>query len=130
MAKKPDDTNEIPETLTAPWLKRFFKRKLGITVRVENASSSGWVRVWIQHYRSLDPKHCGMIYKHRFSEEFGNRCMRIVYPKSEQLREQNWGGNICSNGVAMHGRELRELLRGLLERPLAAAPVHRKKGDG
>lgn len=34
---KIDDTNEVPTTLTAPWVKRFFKRKLRIPVRVENS---------------------------------------------------------------------------------------------
>lgn len=107
----------IPTILTAPWLKQFFKRHLGIPVRVENAAGEkGYVRVWIQHYRCVETRN--LIYKHAFTPEFGNRCMRVVYSTSEKLSSQNWGGNIGANGIAMHGHELRELLQGILDKPL------------
>ncbi|MCH7555269.1 MAG: hypothetical protein IIC08_04665 [Proteobacteria bacterium] len=114
---KVDDTNTIPENLTAPWLKRFFKRKLGIPVRVQNAGSSGWVQVWIMSDQSVDHRH-GLTYQHHFLPELGNRCMRITYAGSEKLCEQAWGGNIQQHSIVLSRDQLRELLQGILERPI------------
>lgn len=119
---KVDDTNAIPENLTAPWLKRFFKRKLGIPVRVHNAGSSGWVQVWIVSDRTVDHREV-LHYKHHFPSELGNRCMQIVYAGSEKLTNQTWGGNIQQHSIALHGGELRELLQGILERPIESVPA-------
>lgn len=114
---KIDDTNVIPEDIDAPWLKRFFKRKFGIPVRVENAGGKGWVRIWIMSDRTarhMDP----LTYSHDFPPELGRRCMAIVYKSSDTVSKQTWGGNIGSHSIAMFGHELRELLAGLLERPI------------
>lgn len=112
---KTDDTYAVPETLSAPWLKRFFRNKFGIPVRVGNANSNSWVQIWIQSDGS--PSRA-LHYSHAFPPELGNRCMRIVYAGSEKLREQNWGGNIQPHSISLHGRELRQLLQGLLDRPI------------
>ncbi len=114
---KTDDTNTIPEVIDAPWLKRFFKRKFGIPVRVENAGSSGWVRVWIMSDQTV--RHT-VKYNHRFPDELGQRCMAIVYRSSDKLSQQSWGGNIGAHSIAMYGRELRELLEGLIANPIEA----------
>jgi len=104
---KADDTNTVPETLNAPWLKRFFKRKFGIPVRVTTGTSlHPYLCVWIQSQGRHE-----LIYEHDFPAAFGNRCMRIVYPNSEKLREQNWGGNITSHSIAMHIPEWRVVLQ-------------------
>lgn len=116
---KNDDTNVIPEDITAPWLKRFFKRKFGIPVRVENAGSKSWVRVWIMSDRSSHHRDA-LTYSHSFPVELGQRCMAIVYKSSESLSKQSWGGNIGPHSISLHGGELRELLAGLLERPINA----------
>lgn len=119
---KTDDTNTIPETLNAPWLKRFFKRKFGIPVRVDNAGSSGWVHIWIMSDRTA--RHTDPLkYSHRFPTELGHRCMAIVYKSSESISKQAWGGNIGAYSIAMHGGELRELLVGILETPINLEPV-------
>ena len=67
---KTDDTNVISETIDAPWLKRFFKRKFGIPVRVENAGSKSFVRIWImsdRQTRHTDP----LTYSHDFPADVG-----------------------------------------------------------
>lgn len=117
---KVDDTNTIPEDLTAPWLKRFFKRKLGIPVRVQSAGSSGWVQIWIISDRS---NQRNLVYQHHFPPELGNRCMRIVYADSKKLLNQAWGGNIHQHSISLHGDQLRRLLQGILERPIESAPA-------
>ena len=119
---KPDDTNTIPEQLTAPWLKRFFKRKFGIPVRIHGASSSGWVQIWIESDRTLDHR-VDLCYNYHFPSELGKRCMRIVYSDSEKLREQTWGGNITAHSISLHGSELRELLHGIIDRPIEPSPA-------
>jgi hypothetical protein len=110
---KVDDTNTIPETITAPWLKRFFKAKFGITIRVRTMAGVqggkkhiSFIEVWIPG-------------EQRFPAEFGNRCMRAVYPHSETLREQNWGGNISGGMIAMSPGQWRLVLRTLIECPIA-----------
>lgn len=116
-----DDTNVVPEAISAPWVKRFFKRKFGIPVRVENADAgpNEWVRVWIMSDRTArhtDP----MRYSHRFPDDFCRRCMGIIY-RGSPVGEQTWGGNIGAHSVAMSGREFRELLEGLLANPVQPA---------
>jgi len=113
---KVDDTGVVPETLTAPWLKRFFKRRLGIPIMVEGAGRSGWVRIWIMSDRTQPRK---LIFHHRFPPELGQRCMAIVYEGHESLSAQSYGGNITGNSISMYGRELRRLLQGLIDNPLS-----------
>lgn len=113
---KADDTGVVPENLTAPWLKRFFQRRLGIPIRVEGANRKGWVHLWIMSDRAYTRE---LIYHHRIPPELGQRCMAIVYEGHDGLSKQAYGGNIMSNGIAMHGHELRRLLQGLIDRPLS-----------
>lgn len=119
---KVDDTNTIPEKITAPWLKRFFKRKLGIPVRVHNAGSSGWVQIWIRS-ESSTLSYQKLRYNHHFPPELGNRCLQIVYPDSEKLCSQNWAGNITSHSISLHGGELRKVLQGMIDRPIEPVPA-------
>jgi hypothetical protein len=123
---KTDDTLVVPETITAPWLKRFFKNHLGIPVFVENARSSGWVgiRIRCDQPRPGESIHAPIRYSHTFPAEFGRRCMGIVYEKSEALSKQYWGGNISSHMIAMHGQELRRLLQGLIDSPITERVQH------
>ena len=114
---KTDDTSTIPEAITAPWLKRFFKSKLGIPVRVENAGGSGWVRVWIMSDRTINHRD-PLRYSHRFPGELCQRCMAIVYEGHNGLSQQTSGGNISSVSIAMFGHELRRLLQGLIDKPI------------
>lgn len=109
--------DEIPEVLTAPWLKRFFKAHFGIPVRVEGANRDSYVTIWIPCDRSVDHRQ-PIVYHHQFPAELGRRCMNIVYKGSDKLTQQDWGGNIGSHSIAMLGHELRELLRGLIDNPI------------
>ena len=113
MAKlKKIDTTQVPETLTAPWIKRFFKDYFGIPVNVRKANGPSWVSIWISPKQN--PEDHGFTYECHFSEEFGNRCLRIVYPTSEKLCSQNWGGNIQQHSIAMLRNEFRQLLREII----------------
>jgi hypothetical protein len=117
---KTDDTGTIPEVLNAPWLKRFFKHRLNLPVRVSGAKGkwkARWVQVWIESDRSVDHRH-GLVYHHHFPAELGNRCMRLVYADSEKLREQSWGGNIQEHSISIHSDQLRTLLQGIIDHPL------------
>lgn len=116
---KTDDTNTIPETLSAPWLKRFFKRKFGIPVRVRTLSGrAGYIEVWIPSDRSNLHE---LKYDHAFPPELGNRCMRAVYPNSETLREQNWGGNVSGHSISMVGHQWRVVLQQCIDEPVAVS---------
>ena len=116
---KNDDTNQVPDKLTAPWLKRFFKRKFDIPVRVRTLSGrAGYIEVWIASDRSRLHE---LKYDHDFPAELGNRCMRVVYPNSEQLREQNWGGNIGSHSLSMIVPQWKKVLQGLIDDPITVA---------
>lgn len=111
MAGNTIDTTQVPETLTAPWLKRFFKDYFNIPVRVKNASSDSWVSVWI----SPDPKEVyKLIYHHHFPEKLGNRCLRLTYPNNEKLCAQNWGGNISAHSIALCGGSFRQLCQDIV----------------
>jgi hypothetical protein len=116
---KVDDTLVIPEVVDAPWVKRFFKRRLGIPVRVTNAGAMnfggrGWAVVWIMSDRSQRD----LVYHHEFPAELGNRCLRLTYPNSEQLCSQNWAGNVRSHDIGMDGAGWRLVLQGLLDNPI------------
>ena len=119
---KVDDTLVIPEVLTAPWVKRFFKNRLGIPdVAVQNAGAVGreWMCVRIRPLPSkshMDP----LRYQHAFTPEFGLRCMGIVYEGHPTLSLQTWGGNIEGHSISMYGGEFRRLLQGLLDLPLGS----------
>lgn len=113
---KIDDTNTVPEELGAPWLKRFFKRKFDIPVRVKSSSGKApWISVWI----SPDPANLHkLVYNHSFPSELGNRCMQVVYPNSEKLREQCWGGNITGHSLAMLEGQWRQVLQQCIDSPI------------
>ena len=107
-----NDHLAVPEKLSAPWFKRFFKAHFGIPVRVQ---SGGYIQVWIQSCKQksfCDP----LKYDHLFPDWFGNLCMRTVYAKSEKLSAQNWGGNIQVHSVAMHEPQWRKVLQAIIER--------------
>jgi hypothetical protein len=122
---KRDDTNEIPEALTAAWVKRFFKTKFGIPVRVSGCGEHhNYMRVWIQCVSGN--VHDPLKYDHEFSPALGNRCMRAVYPESAQLCSQNSGGNVQKNSIGMHHGQWRKVLQQVIEdqrinQPAAAA---------
>ena len=109
---KVDDTNTVPEELNAPWIKRFFKSKFEIPVRVRTGSGKGrWLSVWIMSDRSQR----NLVWDHHFPAELGNRCMQLVYPNHEVLSKQAWGGNISAHSIAMHVDEFRQLFQDLIE---------------
>lgn len=114
---KIDDTNTIPETIDASWMKRFFKRKFGIPVRVRGCGGQ-FVDVWIPSDRSQ--LHV-LKYDHHFPPELGNRCMRAVYPNSEKLREQNWGGNVGAHSIAISDAQWRQVLQQCIDDPIEVA---------
>ena len=116
---KADDTNIIPDKITAPWMKRFFKRKFGIPVRVRGCGGR-FMDVWIPSDRSNLHE---LRYNHDFPPELGNRCMRAVYPKSETLREQNWGGNVSAHSIAISDHQWRQVLQQCIDEPIEVA-VH------
>lgn len=110
------DTNTIPTELKAPWLKRFFKEKLGIPVRVKGGRSS-YLNVWIPSDRDETNRH-RLVYHHEFPEILGNRCMRAVYPNSASLSAQNWGGNVTRYSIAMGREQWRKVLQSLIDDPI------------
>ena len=114
MTKTVIDTSTVPDPLTAPWIKRFFKERYDIPVRVKRASAGPFVSVWIMSDRSVDHRH-GLVYHHHFPRGLGNRCLKLVYPTSEKLCAQDWAGNIQEHSIAMSGSEFRQLFQDLLE---------------
>jgi hypothetical protein len=47
--------------------------------------------------------------------------MRAVYPNSETLREQNWGGNVSAHSIAISDREWRQVLQQCIDDPIEVA---------
>jgi hypothetical protein len=92
-------------------LKQFINRVLHIPkgkLRAEVGKT--WAVVFIMSEPRTgkdinEPFH----YLYRFPPEFTNRCMRIVYPDSEQLCQQATGGNISSVSIAMHRDQWNQL---------------------
>ena len=114
---KARDTNAVPERITAPWVKRFFRDHFDIPVRVRGADRDGWMMVWIMSDRSVDHRH-GLVYHHEFPPELGNRCVKLTYPESEELCKQDWAGNVERHSISMHGHRFRELFEGIIANPL------------
>ncbi len=107
----------VPATLTAPWIKAFFKRHYGLTVCVANANSNKFVTVSI---RSLprqpgEPFNAPIRYPGAFPEDLCNKCMRVIYKGHPSLEEQITGGNVGRTSIAMLGAEFRQLLAQLLD---------------
>jgi hypothetical protein len=107
--------------LTGVQLKQFINRYLGIPknkLRVEASPRQGYHSVRIIPEPYVKSVHEPLRYAHTFPEEFGNRCMGVVYGNSKELSAQNWGGNITSTGIAMHPREWDVLVK------LCEPPAH------
>lgn len=109
---KVDDTNQVPAEITAPWLKRFFKAKFGITVRVRTMTGTrkgkkriSFIDAWIRG-------------DERFPAQLGCRCMNVVYEGHASLMAQNWGGNITGGSIAMNPHQWQRVLQGLIDNPL------------
>ena len=108
------DTTQVPHEITAPWVKRFFKDHFGIPIRVRNAGNlSRFIGFRIQPESHPNHRH-GIVYKHHFPAELGNRCLRIVYPNSEQLCSQDWAGNVQEHSISMLQSEFRQLVREII----------------
>lgn len=105
-----DDTQVIPETITAPWVKRFFKKHLGLVVKVNNAAGPGWVTIRV------------VLAEQRINPELGQRCMSIVYNDSEKLSAQSYGGNINGDSISLFFGEFKLLLQSLLDNPINSTP--------
>ena len=109
---KPDDTNQVPALIDAPWLKRFFKRKFGITIRVrtmhrtrDGKKQIAFIDAWIRG-------------DERFSPQLGNRCMNVVYAGHASLMAQNWGGNVGGGSISMGHGQWQRVLQGLIDNPI------------
>lgn len=91
-------------------LKRFFKKHFGIPVRVSTGTGkSRYIEARIapvKTARHTDP----LRYDHQYPAELGNQCLRIVYPNSPGLHEQNWGGNISAHMIVMRQPEWEQLI--------------------
>lgn len=106
------DTTQLPETINAPWIKRFFKEYYGFGVRVRSSRGrAGYVEVWLPHKREGQ----NLVYENKFPPELGNLCMRTVYSGSENLSQQNWGGNVTGVSIAMRNHEWRTVFSELLK---------------
>lgn len=104
MVKSKIDVSQVPDKLSAPWLKKFFLERFGIPVRV--TSQKHFLDVWIQSSGGIHEVR----YDHAFPfEEFGRLCLEQVYPKSPQLHD-HWCGNVRPNSVALHYPEWRNVL--------------------
>lgn len=95
------------EKINATTMKRWFKSKYGIAVRVQ--TTKHYVRAWNVPIPNADV-HAPLKWAKLFPPELGNACMRLVYRNSDKLREQSWGGNITPNSIAMHRAEWAQLL--------------------
>ena len=64
-----NDMNTVPENLSAVWLKRFFRSRFGLLVRVHTLTGKcRYIDILIREPETG-----------KFPEAFGNRCMRVAY---------------------------------------------------
>lgn len=114
MAKSTIDISQVPEKLTASWLKKFFQERFDIPVRV--TSQKYFLDVWIQSSGGVHE----LRYDHAFPfEELGRLCLRVVYPKSPQLQD-HWCGNVRPNSVALRHDQWRDVLLQLVDQEINA----------
>ena len=97
---KVDDINVIPEDFDAPWLKRFFKAKFGLEVRVRSLSGkTQYIDIWIPGNPEL-----------AFPGWFGNLCLREIYGNS-WVCDRNWAGNVNPKSITMSRPQWRVVLQ-------------------
>ncbi len=119
LTTEPDATN----------LKRFFKQKFGIPVRVHTGTGKGqWIRINICHNREKTTRQ-SLVYDHTFPPELGQRCLTIIYGKDSSTSQQSWAGNVMSTNIAMHRHEWIQLLTDLLT-PVVVPQVEVAGGSG
>jgi len=105
--------------MTAVEIKRWFKKHFDIPVRVTTGSSKNpYQCVWIQRRqteRHTDP----LVYDYAFPLEFGQACLRVIYPDHSSLQER-WCGNVSSNSISMHIGQWEEVLRAWEEKQVSS----------
>ncbi len=97
--------------MTGIEIKQFISSTLGIPKNKLRASAGkNFSEVCIVCEKRLPTEdRNSMKYLYRFTEEFGNRCMRIIYKGHPSLEAQNYGGNVTSVSIAMSPAQWQEL---------------------
>jgi hypothetical protein len=103
------DTVQGGTVMDSKIIKRFCKEHLNIpTIRVRTTvSKNPYIDAWIPSEpkeRFTDP----LVYKYKIPPEFGRICIQVIY--KEALGEQCYGGNVRTNGVAMHANEWQQAI--------------------
>ncbi len=106
MANPTDPTPAI--ALDAVSLKRHFKTKYGIPVRV--SSSKHYITIRIQDSEKDHRKPSR--YDHAFPLELRVSCLNTIYPThiGSEMNLSGAAGNVRSHSIAMHPREWSEVL--------------------
>jgi len=115
---KPDDTNEIPVEFTAPWVKRFFKRKFEVEIRTSNCDTDK-MRIWIPAESVAGGK---LDYDFDFPDELGKRCVKASNPHSERLIGSAWAGDVRVHDIAMPAALWRGVLQSFIDDPFDPDP--------
>ena len=89
--------------MKAAEIKQFFKKHFDIPVRVRTvAVKRPFVQIWI-------PCGDGMTYSHRFPDQLGNHCVKIIYGADSTLANQNWAGNTQPYSLSLDAEEWAKL---------------------
>jgi hypothetical protein len=115
------DTKAVPDKLTAPWFKRFFKERFGIPVRVQ---SRGYIQVWIQ-CRQVTTRD--IVYDHEFSPDLGSLCLDVIY--GDDFDNNSWAGNVQKTGIAMVENNWRSALQRIIDGELNKDMVSATAGE-
>jgi hypothetical protein len=113
-------TMQIPDNITAPWIKRFFKEYFGIPVRARNwAEGKCYKNVWIMSCRKPENRH-KLVYEHTFPSELTRACVLAVYPSAVGNEAfGNTAGNVRSHDIAMGDAQWRKVLQQIIADPIS-----------
>lgn len=93
--------------IDATTLKRFFKERFGIPVRVHSGKHYVEARIAPNKTaRFTEP----LTYSFIFPVELGARVVRVVYPNHPELWQQPWCGNIGRYGIAIRREQWEAIL--------------------
>lgn len=103
---------EVKPATDATSLKRYFKARFGIAVRVTSGKGKGhWITVWIPSDRRKtgESMMAPLRYSATFPMALGSSCLRIIYPNNPDLWN-HWCGNVSAHSISMSRKAWEELL--------------------
>ena len=105
-----ETVRQVPAT-DAVSLKRFFKERFGIPVRVRTSpTKSKYINVWIPSNKRSSFNE-PLSYSHHFPfEELGRRCLEAIYPNNPTLHD-HWCGNVEPHSISMVPKEWERVLQ-------------------